>query len=110
MPDGGMICSYCDPVRPPRPDQQTAPFPHHELAQTVRRMKGLVMASIVLGIIAAPVAIWVATKALHRHAVSSSADPADVRQLILMKRIAIGLLVFWAFVLGQQVAWLFQGG
>jgi hypothetical protein len=73
-------------------------------------MKGLVLASIFLGIIAAPVAIWVATKALRRHAGSSSSDPADIRQLLLLKRIAIGLLVFWAFFLGQQVAWLFQGG
>lgn len=110
MPDGGMICSYCNPARPSRPNGQTARFPYHELALTVQRMKGLVLASLFLGIIAAPVAIWVATKALHRHAGSSSADPADVRQLVLLKRIAIGLLVFWAFFVGQQVAWFFQNG
>jgi len=103
-----MICRNCNPVTPP---QHTERFPHHELALTVRRMKGLVLASIAFGIVVAPVAVWVATKALHRHASSSSTDQADLRQLVLMKRLSIGLLIFWAFALGGEVAWLYaQGG
>lgn len=71
-------------------------------------MKGLVVASIAFGILIAPVAIWVATKALHEHGAAAAGDEAELRQLVLMKRIAAGLLIFWAFVLGGRVAWLYS--
>jgi hypothetical protein len=104
MADGGMICRNCSPASRP-PSHQTPVASHHALALTVRRMKGLVLASIVFGIFVAPVAIWVATKALHQYAAASPADQAELRQLVLLKRIAVGLLLFWAFFLGAEAAW-----
>jgi hypothetical protein len=104
IPDVGLICPRCNASSPPRREQQPPVSSYHDLALTVRRMKGLVLASLAFGILIAPVAIWIATKALHRYGPSFPADTAELRQLVLMKRIAVGLLVFWAFFLGAEAA------
>ena len=48
--------------------------------------------------------IYVATKALHQYCATGNADPAIGRQLVLMRRISVGLLVFWAFLIGAEIA------
>ena len=96
--DGGVICLQCNPPLAPRPTS------HRELATAVRRLKGLVLASLVFGIFVAPFAIWYASELLHRHRAASPDDAPDLRQLVLLRRIAIGLLVFWACYLGAEVA------
>jgi hypothetical protein len=74
------------------------------LAQTVRRLEGLVLGSLVFGIVLAPFALYIATKALHQYRATGSTDPAIGRQLVLMRRLSVGLLVFWAFVIGAEIA------
>jgi hypothetical protein len=99
IPDAGMICEFCNP--PARPKGSDG---YRELATTVRRLKGLVLGSLVLGIFLAPFAIWIATKALYAHAGSTTADPADLRKVAQLRRWATLLLMFYAFAIGAQIA------
>jgi hypothetical protein len=99
----GVICLTCNG---PRDEEARPRLSHHELALTVRRLKGLVLASVAFGILVAPLAIWIATSSLQRYGAAPTADPAEVRQIVILRRVAIGLLVFWAFVLGGQLAGL----
>jgi hypothetical protein len=96
--NAGVICRHCNPVVVP------SSVSHRDLALTVRRLKSLVLASLVFGIFVAPFAIYIATKALHEHRATGNTDPAIGRQLVLMRRISVGLLVFWAFLIGAEVA------
>ncbi len=107
IPDNGIICPRCNPARAPRETRQNRPLSHHELATVVRRMKGFVLASVLFGIVIAPFALWTATKALQRYAGSAPDDSEELRQLVLLRRIAAGLLVFWAFFLGANAKWLY---
>jgi hypothetical protein len=102
IPGGGVICLHCDP---PVNWPARAATSHHELARTVRRVKGLVVASFVFGIVFAPFAIVIATRALVRHRDVMTTDPAVSRQLVLLRRIATALLVFWGFLIGMQAAY-----
>ena len=96
-----MVCPRCNP---PEPLERGEPVSHHDLARTVRRLKGLLLVSIMFGLFVAPFAIWIATRALYAYgSVGGIADPATRRQLVMMRRIAIGLLVLWAFLLGAQL-------
>lgn len=105
VPEGGVICPRCNEVEPRSGDAPD--LSHHDLASTVRRLKGMVMASLVFGLFVAPFAIYSATKALHRYREAALIDPAVRRQIILLRRIAVGLLIFWAFFLGVELsAWL----
>ena len=90
-------------------DARPSSISHHDLATTVRRLKGFVLASIAFGPIAAPFAIYIASQALVRHAQSGSRDAAIHRQLVLLRRIATGLLIAWALLLGARVA-MWRGG
>lgn len=100
MPDGAVICRLCNTPDPEPDETRREPLSHHDLAQTVRRLKGLVVVSLAFGFIVAPVALYVATAALRRYGPASSTDPAILRQIVLLRRLSAGLLVLWAFVIG----------
>lgn len=101
--DGGIICRWCNPAERPA-GAATERVSHRDLAQTVRQLKTLVLLSVMFGFIAAPFAIYIASKALHRYRETDSNDAAVERQLVVLRRVAIGLLVVWAFFLGTQLA------
>jgi hypothetical protein len=109
MPDQGAICVRCNVPDPVDSRGDREPISHHALALTVHRLKRLVMASFGLGIVAAPVAIYIATRAIKRYGGSTTTDPATLRQLIHLRRLATTLLVLWAFVLGGYAAFAFSG-
>lgn len=95
MPDNAVICRTCNPS-----DPKPTEISHHDLAQLVRRLKGMVVASLVFGFVVAPFALYIATKALRRYGATASTDPAIFRQLVLLRRLSAGLLILWAFVIG----------
>ncbi|HEY0158878.1 MAG TPA: hypothetical protein VGF28_16460 [Thermoanaerobaculia bacterium] len=99
--NGGVICIGCNS---PRDDDAPPKLSYHALALTVRRLKGLVLASLFFGILVAPLTIWIATKALRRFGNVPTADPAELRQIVLLRRLAIALLLFWALYLGAELA------
>jgi hypothetical protein len=104
MPNQGAICIRCNALEPPERPADAPPISHHALALTVRRLKGLVMVSWVFGIVAAPFAVYIATRALAQYGGSTGTDRATIRQLILLRRMATGLLIVWAFAIGGWVA------
>jgi hypothetical protein len=106
IPANGVICPACNAVEPSR---EPAAHSHRSLAHTVRRLKGLVLVSLMFGLIVAPFAIYSATKALHEHRDAAMVDSANRRQIVVLRRVATGLLIFWAFIVGTQVAWLRAG-
>ena len=107
IPDGYVICDLCNE---PEPAAAALPEPsHRELATTVRRMKGLVFLSLVFGIFVAPFAVSIATRALVRHGDAAASDPATRRQLILLRRLAVALLIVWAVFIGAWARRLIGG-
>ena len=104
IPMDGVVCAICNAGEPVSAGGPS----HHKLALTVRHLKGLVLASLVFGIFVAPFAIYIASRALVEYRETPGGDPAIGRQLVLLRRIAIGLLIFWAFFLGMELATWFQ--
>jgi hypothetical protein len=103
---GGIICLDCNATTAEARGAAPGALSHRELTTTVRRMKALVVMSLVFGIVVAPFTLYVATKALFGHGGATSADPVMLGQLILLRRLAAILLVLWAFVLGARIAWI----
>jgi hypothetical protein len=110
MPNQGAICIRCNAPAPSERQPDTAPVSHHALARTVRRLKGLVFVSLTFGIFAAPFAVYIAARALTRYGGSTTTDPATLRQLIQLRRVATGLLVVWAFAIGGWAASFLSAG
>ena len=104
IPNAGLICLTCDPPAA----LADRPVPVRDLARTARRMKALVFLSLIFGIFVAPFAVYIASTALARHAGQPDTDPAARRQLVVLRRIAVGLLIFWAMVAGRWAAWLLK--
>jgi hypothetical protein len=104
MPNQGAICRRCNAPAAAERQPDAKPLSHHALALTVRRLKGLVLVSLVFGLFAAPFAMYIATRAVKRYGGSTTSDPATLRQLIQLRRLATGLLIIWAFVLGGWAA------
>ena len=109
IPDNGLICLDCN-VPDPKAAAAAAQPTHRELARTARRLKGLVCLSVFFGIFLAPFVIWISTDALMRSADVSTADPAVRRQLVVLRRVAIGLLLVWAVLLGRWARWYIPFG
>jgi hypothetical protein len=98
IPDEHIICLRCDPPGIAG-SQGVGGVSHRELARTVRRLKGLVMLSVLFGIFVAPFAFIIASKTLRQHRQAADPDPATGRQLLLMKRLSLLLLIAWIIVL-----------
>ena len=104
IPDSGAICRRCNAPDPAEGASSAEPMSYHSLALTVRRLKGLVLASLMLGIVIAPFALYIASRAVQQYSQSAEHDPAMLRQLVQLRRLAAGLLIAWAFVLGGWAA------
>ncbi|HET7437187.1 MAG TPA: hypothetical protein VFN10_20940 [Thermoanaerobaculia bacterium] len=108
IPDDGLICLRCDaPVSSVADASEPS---HRDLASAVRRLKGLVVLSFFFGAFVAPFALYIATTTLHRFAGDTTADRATLRQLVLLRRIAIGLLIFWIVLIAARLRWLATRG
>ena len=105
IPGGGLVCPRCNDATRDEPGLAS----HRTLAGEVRRIKGLVILSVMFGLFVAPFAVYGATRALHEHRDAVTSDPSTRRQLVLLRRIAIGLLLFWAFFVGTRAAWFLRG-
>ncbi len=104
IPDSGVICKICNPpAKLVSIDPDRKAISHRDLTTTLRHLKGLVMLSVLFGILAAPFAIWLSSKALARFHEEAIADAATYRQFIILRRVATGLLLFWALMLGAEL-------
>ena len=108
IPNDGVICPWCNPADARTAARDGASATHLELAATVRRLKGYVVASVIFGIFIAPFAIAIASGALRRFASLKDVEPATFRQLVLMRRIAFGLMFFWAILFGVRLGAIMQ--
>lgn len=104
LPIDSFVCLSCEALEEEsvsRPVQS-----HKQLARAVRTLKGLVLLSVLFGLFVAPFAIWTATKAIRNFHGASGSDSAQVRQLRILKRLAWGLLIFWAALLFVKIRFL----
>ncbi len=106
IPDEGVICSRCSGPDPIHNRTVGKSASHRTLVGKVRKLKGLVLLSLMFGLLVAPFAIYVASRALLVHRLDQATDSSVIRQVIILRRIAVGLLLFWAFLVGARVAWL----
>jgi hypothetical protein len=92
IPDGGLVCAYCD-------DQLPDPKPgYRDLRAAVRNLRGWVILSFVLGVVVAPFAIYRITRALARFRHVAEDDPVSYREMVVLRRMAVGLLLLWALL------------
>jgi hypothetical protein len=103
IPDGEMVCRFCDDTLP---DPATG---YRELRGEVRGVRGWVVLSFVLGIVVAPFAIYRITRALARFRHVAQDDPVSYRELVVLRRMAVGLVIVWSILLAGWAGLEFRG-
>lgn len=92
VPREGMVCPSCDDVLPdPGPS-------YRDLRRAVRGLRGWVILSFLLGLVVAPFAIYRITRALARFRHVAPDDPVSYRELVVLRRMAVGLLLLWTLL------------
>lgn len=93
VPGEGMaVCPFCDDVLPdPGPS-------YRDLRRAVRGLRGWVVLSFLFGLVVAPFAIYRITRALVRFRHVAPDDPVSYRELVVLRRMAVGLLLLWSLL------------
>jgi hypothetical protein len=103
IPAGERVCRFCEDTLPdPAPG-------YRELRGEVRGVRGWVILSFVLGIVVAPFAIYRITRALARFRHVAQDDPVSYRELVVLRRMAVALLLLWALLLAGYAGIQFGG-
>ncbi|MEA2344156.1 MAG: hypothetical protein QOF63_2325 [Thermoanaerobaculia bacterium] len=104
LPIDSFVCPLCEAL-----DEKSSSRPllsHKQLARAVRKLKGLVLLSVLFGLFVAPFAIWTAANAIRAFHDVSGADASQVKQLRLLQRLAWGLLIFWVALIFVKIRFL----
>ena len=76
----------------------------------MRKTRVWVILTFVLGVVTAPFALVLLTRALVRFREIGKSDPIGYRQLVLLRRMTIGLILVWSLLLAGWVGLEFRGG
>jgi hypothetical protein len=104
LPIDSFVCLSCEALEVE--SVSTPVQSHKQLARAVRKLKGLVLLSVLFGLFVAPFAIWTAASAIRAFHGAGGTDSSQVRQLRLLQRLAWGLLIFWVVLLFVKVRFL----
>ncbi|MEA2490356.1 MAG: hypothetical protein QOH21_2148 [Acidobacteriota bacterium] len=70
-----------------------------DLRAAVRKTRVWVILTFVLGLVAAPFALILVTRALVRFREIGKSDPVSYRELVVLRRMTVGLILVWSLLL-----------